>query len=95
MRVCFPFAVAATAAVLLQTPSFAGQVFFSNLVEPGDLYGPDSLGIGHTPAYLPGDTGQSFGATGFTPSASFKLTSFDFIRYSAWVLRFLPKSARP
>jgi hypothetical protein len=28
-------------------------------VEPGDRYGPDSLGIGHTPNYLPGDTGHS------------------------------------
>ena len=77
MRASFRFAVVASAAVFLQTPSFAGQVFFSNLVEPGDRYGPDSLGIGHTPNYLPGDTGQSFGATGFTPSATFKLTSFD------------------
>ena len=77
MRASFRFAVVASAAVFLQTPSFAGQVFFTNLVEPGDQYGPDSVGIGHTPAYLPGDTGQSFSATGFTPSATFKLTSFD------------------
>jgi hypothetical protein len=33
-------------------------VFFSNLVQPGNQYGPDGLGIGHTPAYLVGDTGE-------------------------------------
>ena len=66
-----------SAAILWQAPSFAGQIFFSDLVQPGNQYGPDSLGIGHTPAYMPGDTGESFGATGFTPSASFRLTSFD------------------
>jgi hypothetical protein len=78
MRIRLVFFVAATVAVLSQaTPSFATQVFFSNLVEPGDQYGPDGLGIGHTPAYPAGDTWEALGATGFTPSATFRLTSID------------------
>jgi len=64
----------ATVAVFWQARSFAARVFFSNLAQPGDQYGPDGLGIGHTPAYLAGDTGEVFGATGFTPSAACRLT---------------------
>ena len=34
----------------------AGTILFSNLVGPGDQYGPDGVGIGHTPAFSnPGD----------------------------------------
>jgi hypothetical protein len=69
--------LAATVVLLAQTPSFAGQIFFSNLVQPGNQFGPDPLGIGHTPSFTPGDTGQVLGATGFTPAAAFRLTSFD------------------
>ncbi len=29
----------------------AGTIVFSNLVEPGGIYGPDGVGIGHTPAF--------------------------------------------
>jgi hypothetical protein len=57
--------------------AFADQIFFSNLVQPGNQYGPDGLGIGHTPSYSPGDTGDVFGATGFTPSQEFQLTSIQ------------------
>jgi hypothetical protein len=71
------FAIVASGLVLLQAPAFAGQVFFTNLIEPGDQYGPDPLGVGHTPSYLPGETGQLFGATGFTSNADFRLTSFN------------------
>jgi hypothetical protein len=77
MRIRLTSLLTATAAILWQAPSFAGQIFFSNLVQPGNQYGPDALGIGHTPAYSPGDTGEVFGATGFTPSTAFRLTSFD------------------
>lgn len=31
----------------------AGTIVFSNLVEPGGQYGPDGVGIGHTPAFPP------------------------------------------
>jgi hypothetical protein len=61
-----------TAAVLWQAPAFAGQVFFSNLIQPGNQYGPDPLGIGHTPSFPPGDTGEIFGAR-----ASRQLPIFD------------------
>jgi hypothetical protein len=77
MRLRLASMLTVTVAVLWQAPSFASQIFFSNLIQPGNQYGPDSLGIGHTPAYLGGDTGEVFGATGFTPSAAFRLTSFD------------------
>jgi len=66
-----------TAAVLWQAPALAGQIFFSNLVQPGNQYGPDPLGIGHTPSFPPGDTGEIFGATGFTATTDFRLTSID------------------
>src|ERR1700693_1373293 len=56
---------------------FADQIFFSNLVQPGNQYGPDGLGVGHTPSYSPGDTGDVFGASGFTPSEEFRLTSIQ------------------
>jgi len=56
---------------------FADQIFFTNLVQPDNQYGPDGLGIGHTPSYSPGDAGDVFGATGFTPSEEFQLTSIQ------------------
>ena len=37
--------------VLLAALPSKADVIFSNLVEPGDLYGPDNVGIGHTPAF--------------------------------------------
>jgi hypothetical protein len=32
-------------------PCVASTILFSNLVGPGNLYGPDGIGIGHTPAF--------------------------------------------
>lgn len=77
MRVCYMFMVTLALTVFVQAPLFAGQIFFSNLVQPGNQYGPDGLGIGHTPSYRPGDTGEVLLATGFTPSTSFRLTSLN------------------
>ncbi|HEY1342978.1 MAG TPA: PEP-CTERM sorting domain-containing protein [Bryobacteraceae bacterium] len=77
MKVCVACLAAATLAVSWQTPAFGGQVFFSNLVQPGDQYGPDGLGIGHTPFYQPGATGEATGATGFVASNTFRLTFID------------------
>ena len=65
------------AALLGAVPSFAGQIFFSNLVEPGDQYGPDGLGIGHTPSFLPGETGEVISATKFTSPVAFRLSSIE------------------
>jgi hypothetical protein len=56
--------------------SFAGAVVFSNLVQPGDQYGPDPVGIGHTPGFPnPGD--YLIFATNFTPQADYSLTEID------------------
>ena len=53
----------------------AGTILFSNLVEPGDQYGPDAVGLGHTPAFPdPGDY-LSY-AVPFIPSSTAFLTSF-------------------
>ncbi len=41
--------------MLLGTSTPAATLVFSNLVQPGDQYGPDSVGIGHTPAFSAGD----------------------------------------
>jgi hypothetical protein len=65
------------AALLGAVPSFGGQIFFSNLVEPGDQYGPDGLGIGHTPSFLPGETGEVISATKFTSPVAFQLSSIE------------------
>jgi hypothetical protein len=37
--------------VLLAALPSKSDIIFSNLVEPGDQYGPDPVGIGHTPAF--------------------------------------------
>jgi hypothetical protein len=29
----------------------AATILFSNLVQPGNQYGPDGVGIGHTPSF--------------------------------------------
>ena len=68
---------ALAAALLVAVPSFGGQVFFSNLVEPGGQYGPDGMGIGHTPSFLPGETGEVISATKFTPPFAFRLSSIE------------------
>jgi hypothetical protein len=54
----------------------AGTILFSNLVEPGDQYGPDGVGLGHTPAFPnPGD--YLIYAVPFTPTSTALLTSFE------------------
>jgi hypothetical protein len=54
----------------------AGTVLFSNLVEPGDQYGPDAVGIGHTPAFPnPGD--YLIYAVPFTPTSTALVTAFE------------------
>ena len=37
-----------TMLLLAAVPTQAG-IIFSNLIEPGDQYGPDATGIGHMP----------------------------------------------
>jgi hypothetical protein len=77
MRVRLALTIFIATAVLLGTPSFADRIVYSNFIEPGNQYGPDGLGIGHTPFYGPGETGEFFGATGFTPGATFQLVSIE------------------
>ena len=53
-------------------PSQAG-VIFSNLVQPGNQYGPDGVGIGHTPGFpSPGD--YLLYGVHFIPSTTAQLT---------------------
>jgi hypothetical protein len=49
---------------------------FSNLVQPGDLYGPDAIGFAHTPAFTEA-TGVVWDATKFTPSDNYRLTNIE------------------
>ena len=56
-------------------PSQAG-IIFTNLVEPGDQYGPDGVGIGHTPGFRnPGDY-LTYGVR-FVPSLTARLTTIQ------------------
>jgi hypothetical protein len=56
-------------------PSEAG-IIFSNLVEPGDQFGPDGVGIGHTPGFPnPGDY-LTYGVC-FVPSLTAQLTTIQ------------------
>jgi hypothetical protein len=65
-----------SAALLSALRLDAGTLLFSNLVQPGNQYGPDGLGIGHTPAFPnPGDY-LSVGVE-FTPSVSAQLTMIE------------------
>uniref|UniRef100_Q02CN9 PEP-CTERM protein-sorting domain-containing protein n=1 Tax=Solibacter usitatus (strain Ellin6076) TaxID=234267 RepID=Q02CN9_SOLUE len=62
-------------AAMLLTAGVPSQasIIFSNLIEPGDQYGPDGVGIGHTPAFsTPGDY-LSYGVR-FVPSLTAQLT---------------------
>lgn len=52
-------------------PAHADTISFSNLVQPGNLYGPDSVGVGAIP--VPGLFVSS--ATNFTPAFDSRLTS--------------------
>ena len=71
--------VYAVAALLLSGPAscVAGTIFFSNLVQPGDQYGPDPLGIGHTPGYPVAGSGYTSGASRFTVDTTFRLTEIE------------------
>ena len=56
-------------------PSEAG-IIFRNLVEPGGQYGPDAVGIGHTPGFPnPGDY-LTYGVR-FVPSLTAQLTTIQ------------------
>jgi hypothetical protein len=68
------FGVLLIAGMAFSIPAYAGTIIFSNLVQPGDQYGPDPSGIGHTPAFPPGVSGFVYGATRFIPSATARLT---------------------
>ena len=62
--------------VFLGSSAKAGTILFTNLIQPGDQYGPDGVGIGHTPAFPnPGDYLNY--AVRFTPSTTASLTSFE------------------
>ncbi len=54
----------------------ASTILFSNLVQPGNQYGPDPVGIGHTPAF-PSAGDYLVYAVPFTPSTTAVLTSFQ------------------
>jgi len=82
---------AGTIAILMTVALFgntsqalASEVFYDNLIQPGDQYSPAGIGIGHTPAYAPGDGSQTVAATGFASANSFRLISFEMpIEYAA------------
>ena len=64
------------AVLLLAALPSKADILFSNLVEPGDLYGPDGVGIGHTPAFTnPGDF-LVYGVH-FTPSTTAQLETIE------------------
>src|SRR5690349_17162051 len=54
----------------------SATIVYSNLVQPGDRYGPDAVGIGHTPAY-PGSDGVTIAATRFMLTADAQVTAFQ------------------
>lgn len=54
----------------------ADTILFSNLVQPGNQYGPDGVGIGHTPSFVNAGDYLIY-AVPFTPSATARLTSFE------------------
>jgi hypothetical protein len=58
-------------------PCLAGTVVFSNLVEPGALYGPDGVGIGHTPAFPPTSPEFVTYATPFTVQFDSRLSMIE------------------
>ena len=60
-----------TLAVCVQPAESA--TIFSNLVQPGNMYGPDSVGVGAIP--VPGIF--LYTATNFTPALSYRLTSLE------------------
>jgi hypothetical protein len=63
------------ACVLIGAPANANIILFSNLVQSGNQYGPDGVGIGHTPAF-PNAGDYLIYAVPFVPSATAVLRSF-------------------
>jgi len=64
------------ALVLIGAPAKASIILFSNLIQPGNQYGPEGVGIGHTPAF-PNTGDYLIYAVPFVPSASAVLRSFE------------------
>ena len=60
------------ALLTLGRPSYSATIF-NNFVEPGDQYGPDSVGVGAIP--VPGVF--AFTATNFTPAFNSRLTGLE------------------
>lgn len=54
----------------------AASILFSNLVQPGNQYGPDGVSIGHTPSFPTAGDYLTY-AVHFVPSATATVTSFD------------------
>jgi hypothetical protein len=73
MKIRWPCILMAIVALAGATSSFAAQIVFSNLIQPGDQYGPDGVGLGAIP--VPGTFIQY--ATKFTPSVTSKLSNFQ------------------
>lgn len=65
------------AIAVLALPCLAGTIVFSNLSGPGDLYGPDGVGIGHTPAFPPISPQFLTYATPFIPSLDSRLLTIE------------------
>ncbi len=63
-------------AAALLAPLDAATILFSNLVQPGNQYGPDGVGIGHTPAFPVAGGYLSYGVE-FTPSVTAQLTTIE------------------
>ena len=63
-------------ALLMAVPVHAATILFSNLVQPGNQYGPDGVGIGHTPALQNAGDYLLYGVP-FTPSTSADLTMIE------------------
>ena len=64
------------AFALVGASANASIILFSNLVQPGNQYGPDGVGIGHTPAFTNAGDYLIY-AVPFVPSATAVLTSFE------------------
>lgn len=64
------------ALVFATLPSQADTILFSNLIQPGNQYGPDGVGIGHTPAFTnPGD--YLLYGVHFNPATTAHLTTIE------------------
>jgi hypothetical protein len=77
MRAVHRSVLVAGVLALLAAQSAAGSILFSNLFEPGDQYGPDGIGIGHTPTFTDQPSDYLEYAVHFRPNATALLTSFE------------------